>query len=43
MTTAIEPRYTHVPRLEAGSPESVEHLRDEGFVVIADALDRRKT
>jgi hypothetical protein len=35
----IEPRYAHVPRLEAGSVESVEHLRDEGFVIIANALD----
>ena len=30
--------YTHVPRLPAGSKESLNHLESEGFVVIANAL-----
>lgn len=34
----LEPRYVHVPRFEAGSNESIEHLNDEGFAVIAHAL-----
>jgi hypothetical protein len=32
------PRYEHVPRLPAGSKESLDHLECEGFVVIANAL-----
>lgn len=35
--------YTRVPRFEAGSAESVEHLNDEGFVVIANVLDSEQT
>ena len=35
----VEPTYAHVPRFEAGSPASIEYLRDEGYVVIANALD----
>ncbi|MFK8024090.1 MAG: phytanoyl-CoA dioxygenase family protein [Ilumatobacter sp.] len=34
----LTPTYTHVPRLPAGSAESLEHLESEGFVVIAGAL-----
>ena len=36
--TQLTPEYVYVPRCEAGSDESVEHLRSEGFVVIANAL-----
>lgn len=36
----LEAEYAHVPRLTAGSPESVEHLTEHGFVVIKDALTR---
>jgi hypothetical protein len=35
----IEPAYIHVPRFTAGAPESVEYLREHGYVVIAKALD----
>lgn len=34
----LTPVYTHVPRLAAGSRESLDHLESEGFVVIANAL-----
>ncbi|MFK8024089.1 MAG: phytanoyl-CoA dioxygenase family protein [Ilumatobacter sp.] len=34
----LTPEYVHVPRFPAGSPESVEHLESEGYVVIANAL-----
>ena len=34
----LTPTYTHVPRLEAGSQESLDHLESEGYVVIANAL-----
>lgn len=34
----VTPTYTEVPRLAAGSGESLEHLESEGFVVIANAL-----
>jgi len=34
----LTPTYIEVPRLEAGSTESLEHLESEGFVVIANAL-----
>jgi len=34
----LTPEYVHVPRLEAGSKESLDHLESEGFVVIANAL-----
>ena len=37
-TAPLTPTYVEVPRLAAGSPESLEHLRTEGFVVIANAL-----
>jgi hypothetical protein len=30
--------YTHVPRLEAGSAESLTYLEEEGYVVIANVL-----
>ena len=39
----LTPTYQHVPRLAAGSAESVEHLESEGFVVIAAALDPEQT
>ncbi len=39
----IEPAYTEVPRLAAGSDESIDHLESEGFVVIADALSPEQT
>lgn len=34
----LTPRYTHVPRYPAGSQESLDHLAEEGYVVIANAL-----
>ncbi len=34
----VEPRYTHVERHAAGSPESVAFLDQEGYVVVASAL-----
>ena len=34
----VIPVYTQVPRLAAGSQESLDHLESEGFVVIANAL-----
>ncbi len=34
----LTPTYTHVPRLEAGSQASLDHLKSEGYVVIANAL-----
>ena len=34
----LTPEYAHVPRLAAGSQESLDHLDSEGFVVIANAL-----
>lgn len=34
----LVPEYVHVPRLPAGSKESLDHLKSEGFVVIANAL-----
>ncbi|MFK7918481.1 MAG: phytanoyl-CoA dioxygenase family protein [Ilumatobacter sp.] len=34
----LTPTYEHVPRLRAGSQESLDHLASEGFVVIANAL-----
>jgi len=34
----LTPEYVHVPRLPAGSQESLDHLESEGFVVIANAL-----
>ncbi len=37
-TSQLTPIYAEVPRLAAGSPESLEHLETEGFVVIANAL-----
>lgn len=42
-TAQIDPIYTHVPRFAAGSPESVEYLEREGFVVIRAALDEAQT
>lgn len=38
----LEAVYTHVPRFEAGSAESVAYLESEGFVVIANALDEHE-
>jgi ectoine hydroxylase-related dioxygenase (phytanoyl-CoA dioxygenase family) len=35
-------QYVHVPRLEAGSKESLEHLESEGYVVIKNALSSRE-
>ena len=34
----LTPVYTHVPRFEAGSQESLDHLESEGYVVIENAL-----
>jgi len=34
----LTPQYVHVPRLAAGSQESLDHLESEGYVVIANAL-----
>lgn len=34
----LTPEYVHVPRLAAGSKESVDYLESEGYVVIAGAL-----
>ena len=34
----LTPQYAHVPRLAAGSQETLDHLESEGFVVIANAL-----
>ena len=34
----LRPQYAHVPRLPAGSQESLDHLESEGYVVIANAL-----
>lgn len=34
----LTPEYVHVPRLPAGSKESVDYLESEGYVVIAGAL-----
>lgn len=34
----LTPEYVHVPRLAAGSQESVDYLESEGYVVIAGAL-----
>lgn len=34
----LEPTYCEVPRFEAGSQASLDHLDEEGFVVIAGAL-----
>lgn len=34
----ITAEYTHVPRFDAGSPESIAYLHDQGFVVIKSAL-----
>ncbi len=34
----LTPKYAEVPRLPAGSKESLDHLASEGFVVIANAL-----
>lgn len=39
----LEPMYREVPRLAAGSEESVAHLESEGFVVIAGALSPVQT
>ena len=39
----LTPTYQHLPRLAAGSAESIEHLESEGFVVIAGALDPDET
>ena len=39
----LTPIYTHVPRLEAGSQESLDHLESEGYVVIANALSSSET
>ena len=36
--TQLTPEYVHVPRLPAGSQESLDHLESEGYVVIANAL-----
>lgn len=41
--TPITAEYTHVPRFEAGSPDSIAYLRDEGFVVIKSALSPQQT
>jgi len=38
MSQQLTPIYTHVPRFEAGSQESLDHLESEGYVVIANAL-----
>jgi hypothetical protein len=39
----LEPTYSEVPRLAAGSAESVAHLKSEGFAVIAGALSTDET
>ncbi len=39
----LEPTYREVPRLEAGSQASLDHLESEGFVVIAGALSASET
>lgn len=39
----LDPIYREVPRLPAGSAESVAHLESQGFVVIADALSSDET
>ncbi len=39
----LEPVYTRFPRFAAGSPESVAHLEQEGFVIVADALSDEQT
>ncbi|MFT5530044.1 MAG: hypothetical protein ACI91O_000051 [Candidatus Poriferisodalaceae bacterium] len=36
--TPVGPAYTHVPRFHAGSQEILDHLEEQGFVVIANAL-----
>lgn len=41
--TELVAEYVHVDRFAAGSPESIEHLRDQGFVIIANALDADQT
>ena len=38
MTANIAIQYAHVPRFEPGSPESIEHLENQGFAVIGNAL-----
>lgn len=38
MPPTLSPTYEHVERFEAGSPESLEHLDEQGYVVIASAL-----
>lgn len=43
MSGELNSTYVHVPRFEAGSVESVEHLNDEGYVVIANVLDSEQT
>jgi hypothetical protein len=40
MAERLEPVYTHVPRLVAGSTQMLDHLQRHGFVVVADALPR---
>jgi len=39
----LEPIYREVPRLAAGSAESMAHLDSQGFVVIAGALSPDET
>lgn len=39
----LNPQYVHVPRLPAGSQESLDHLESEGYVVIANALSPAET
>ena len=34
----IEIEYKHVPRLDAGSDESISYLDEHGYVVIKNAL-----
>lgn len=44
MTSApIVAEYIHVPRFDAGSPESIAYLREQGFVVIKSALASGET
>lgn len=42
-TMQLTPRYVTVPRLPAGSKESLDHLESEGFVVISGALSESET
>lgn len=41
--TELTAEYVHVPRFDAGSPESVKYLDEQGFVVIAGVLDDEQT